>query len=101
LCEKEFKLILPCEYYQKNKDGSGYTDLTQNETGLDVLYHAEDVGTTLKITGFIRPNEEASTAMINGYIGYTNQLTSYVMEQTNNSEIVNEQQEHPDTDILL
>ncbi len=101
LCEKEFKLILPCEYYQKNKDGSGYTDLTQNETGLDVLYHAEDVGTTLKITGFIRPNEEASTAMINGYIGYTNQLTSYVMEQTNNSEIVKEQQEHPDTDILL
>ena len=22
LCEKEFKLILPCEYYQKNKDGA-------------------------------------------------------------------------------
>lgn len=101
LCEKEFKLILPCEYYQKNKENSGYTDLTQNETGLDMLYHTEDIGTTLKITGFIRPNEAASTTMINGYIGYTNQLTSYVMEQTNNSEIVKEQQEHPDTDVLL
>lgn len=101
LCEKEFKLILPCEYYQKNKDSSGYTDLTKNETGLDVLYHADDVGTKLKITGFIRPNEEANVAMINGYIGYTNQLTAYVMEQTNNSEIVKEQQKNPDTDILL
>ncbi len=101
LCEKEFKLILPCEYYQKNKDGSGYADLTKNETGLDVLYHTDDVGTKLKITGFIRPNEETNTAMINGYIGYTNKLTSYVMEQTNDSEIVKEQQENPDTDVLL
>lgn len=101
LCEKEFKLILPCEYYQKNKDSSGYTDLTKNETGLDVLYHADDVGTKLKIIGFIRPNEEANFAMINGYIGYTNQLTAYVMEQTNNSAIVKEQQKNPDTDILL
>ena len=100
LCEKEYKLILPCEYYQAVEGGKGYVNLTENETGIEYLYNSEDVGVKLKIVGFIRPNEEATATMLSGYIGYTKNLTEYVIEKTNGSEIVKQQMEDPDTDII-
>ncbi|MCM1298428.1 MAG: ABC transporter ATP-binding protein/permease [Firmicutes bacterium] len=101
LCDKEFKLILPCEYYQKSEGGTGYIDLTENETGLEYLYNSEDIGLKLKITGFIRPNENATSTMLQGYLGYTKALTDYVINKTNQSDIVKAQLDDPDTDVIL
>ena len=100
LCEKEYKLILPCEYYQTGEGGEGYIDLTENETGLEYLYNSDDIGVKLKIVGFIRPNEDAVATMLSGYIGYTKSLTDYVMEKTNDSEIVKQQMADRDTDVI-
>lgn len=100
ILDKKFKVILPCEYYQKNENGNGYTDLTKTETGLDFLYSSEDIGTEIKIVGFIRPNEDAEMGMISGYIGYTPMLTQHVIEQAENSDIVKEQTDSPETDII-
>lgn len=97
---KEYKLILPCEYYQKNESGVGYVDLTKTDTGLEYIYSAEDIGTPLHICGFIRPNEDSTAAMLTGYIGYTKALTDYVIDTTNSSNIVSEQQNDESTDIL-
>ena len=95
-----YKLILPCEYYQKNPTGNGYNDLTQNESGLGILYDNENVGTQLKVVGFIKPNPDASVTMINGYIGYTNELTNYIIEKTNSSDIVKAQVADKENDLL-
>ncbi|MCM1506306.1 MAG: ABC transporter ATP-binding protein/permease [Ruminococcus flavefaciens] len=100
ITEKKFKIILPCEYYQHNEDGSSYTDITATEAGLDYLYTSEDIGTELKIVGFIRPNEDSKTSMISGYIGYTPMLTQHIIEQANNSDIVKAQIDNPETDII-
>ncbi len=100
ICKKEFKLILPCEYYQKAESGEGYTDLTQNETGMEYLYNSDDVGLNIKISGIIRPNEDATVTMLTGYLGYTKALTDYVIETTNQSEIVKQQLDNRDTDII-
>lgn len=100
IVDKKFKVILPCEYYQKNENGNGYTDLTQTETGLDYLYSSEDIGTELKIVGFIRPNEDANAGLISGYIAYTPMLTEHIIEQAGNSDIVKAQVENPETDII-
>ena len=100
ICDKEYKLILPCEYYQKSENGKGYTNLTENETGLEYLYNSDDVGTKIKIVGFIRPNEEATATMHQGYIGYTTALTDYAIEKTNDSEIVKAQLDNQETDVL-
>ena len=100
LCEKEYKLILPCEYYQSVEGGNGYIDLTENETGLEYLYNSDDIGTNLKIVGFIRPNEEATATMLSGYVGYTKELTDYIIEKTNGSEIVKRQMDDPDNDVI-
>ncbi len=97
---KDYKLILPCEYYQKNEAGRGYVNLTETETGLEYIYTDESIGVPLKVTGFIRPNEEATSVMLTGYIGYTSKLTEYVINKTNNSGIVKEQLENEAVDAI-
>lgn len=97
---KEFKLILPCEYYQKSEMDNSYIDLTKSETGLEYIYGSDDIGIKLKITGFIRPNEDAAATMLSGYMGYTKALTDYIIEKTNDSEIVKSQLDDPGTDVI-
>lgn len=100
IASKEFKLILPCEYYQKSELGSGYINLSENETGLEYIYGSDNIGLKLKITGFIRPNESAAATMLSGYMGYTKALTDYIIEKTNSSDIVKEQLNNPQTDVI-
>lgn len=100
IMDKKFKMILPCEYYQKNEGGKGYVDLTAAETGLEYLYNSDDIGTELKITGFIRPKEDVKAAMIKSYIGYTAELTQYVINKTNDSELVKAQESDETVDVL-
>lgn len=100
IMQKEFKMILPCEYYEKSSDGRGYTDLTRNDTGLEVLYNNENIGTTLKVVGFIRKNPETKSSMIQGYIGYTKALTDYVIEKNRGSEILQQQLNDKENDLI-
>ena len=100
LCGKTFKLILPYENYRKDADG-GYTDLSLTDAGMDYLYGSDDVGTTLKISGIVRPNPDATASMLSGSIGYTSALSQYVMQKTADSEIVKAQLAEPDSDVIL
>ena len=100
IMNKEFKLILPCEYYTKNENGKGCVDLTATDTGLEYLFKSSDIGTNLKIVGFIRPNEDVKASMITSYMGYTNKLTQYIINKTNESDIVKEQVSDKENDIL-
>ena len=47
----------------------------------------------LKITGVVRPKEDAKNASITSAIGYTKALTDYIIEYTDNSEVVKAQKE--------
>ena len=100
IMSKNYKLILPCEYYQKNENGSGYTDLSKSESGLELLYNADNIGTNLKVVGFIRPNPDATATMIQGYIGYTKGLTDYIIDKTHNSEFVMAQVADKENDLI-
>ena len=100
IMDKEFKMILPCEYYEANADGRGYTDLTRNDTGLEVLYNNNNIGTMLKVVGFIRHNPDAKNSMIQGYIGYTKALTDYVIEKNRGSELLKQQLGDKENDLI-
>lgn len=100
LMNHDYKLILPSEYYQANENGSGYIDLSKSDTGLEFLYNSKEIGTNLKITGFIRPNEDSSVSMMNGFLGYTNDLTKYIINKTNESDVVKEQLADEENDVL-
>ncbi len=100
LCGRTFKLILPCEAYRYDEASGTYSDLSTTDAGMDYLYHSDDVGTTLKIAGIVRPNPDAAASMMTGSIGYTSLLTEYVMQTTAEQEIVKKQMENPTVDVL-
>ena len=100
LCSRTFQLILPYETYRRDEATGAYTDLSATDAGMDYLYGADEVGTTLKIVGIARVNEDAVASMMTASIGYTSALTTHVIETTANSDIVKAQLADPATDVL-
>ena len=97
---KKFKMILPFETYQYDAQTGNVANLAETDTGMDLLYTSDDIGTEVKIVGFIRPNEDTKNAMIKSYMAYTAELTEYAINKTNESELVKAQLEDEENDLL-
>lgn len=96
ICNQTFYMIPACDTYEKNKDGT-YSLITDDAEKMEAL--AENA-VKLKIAGVIRPLEDANNASISAPIAYMKALTDYVIDYTNNSEVVKAQQESQDVNIL-
>ena len=68
---------------------------------MEYLYDSKDTGTTLRISGIVRQNEDAVAGMMSGAIGYTSALTDRIIDLANDSEIVQAQLADPSTDAIL
>ena len=101
LCGLSFKLIARPEYYVYDEATGQYTDLTSTSAGMEYLYDSKDTGTTLRISGIVRQNEDAVAGMLSGAIGYTSALTDRIIDLANDSEIVQAQLADPSTDAIL
>lgn len=97
LCNMEFRVILGSDCYALDETAGLYTDLRDTQAGLRYLY---DNGTSLKVSGIVRPNPESVSGMLNGTIGYTSELTEYIMENAEDSNAVQAQLADPSTDIF-
>lgn len=97
ICDMEFRTILPADCFAYDEATETYTDLRKTDAGLRYLY---DNGMTLKVSGIIRPSEEAVSSMLTGSIGYTSALTEYVIGESRESEVVKAQQENMSMDIF-
>ena len=98
ICKMNFKMILSPDFYQKTENGT-YLDYRNESWGIEYLYNSDKV-IDLKVSGIIRPNDDAVASMMTGSIGYTTALTEYVIERMAQSDIVKEQLANPDTDII-
>jgi len=98
---KSFKLILDGERYEYDSKTNTYTNLSVTDAGLDYLYNSSDVGLELKVVGILKPNENASSNMISGSLCYTKALTDYIIETTQNIDVIKAQINNPDTDVIL
>lgn len=94
---KEFRVVLNSNRYSYDPESGTVIDLTATEAGLQYLY---DNAIQLKISGIIRPREDAEVAMLKGSIGYTSALTRYVIEESNSNAIVQAQLADPTVDIF-
>jgi len=97
ICNQEFRVILNSDCYRYDEATDSYLDLRETETGLKYLY---DNATVLKVSGIIRPSEDAVSAMLSGSIGYTGKLTEYVVEKMYESDALKAQMSDADTDIF-
>jgi len=92
-----YKLVLPSDYYQYDETTKTWIDIRDNSLALQtVVNNAADI----KVVGILRPNPDAVATSITGTIAYTSDLTEYVVNATNASEVVKEQKANPDTDIF-
>ncbi len=97
ICNMEFRTILNSDCYTLDESTGLYTDLRDTPAGLKYLY---DNGTVLKVSGIIRPSEEAVSTMLTGTIGYTSKLTEYVIETAADSPAVQAQLDDSSRDIF-
>jgi len=97
ICDMEFKVVLGADCYRLDETTGLYVDLRDSQAGLKYLY---DNGLTLKVSGIIRPKEDAVSTMLTGSIGYTKKLTEYVVERGHDTDAVKEQLANPTIDIF-
>ena len=90
-----YRVVLPYDKYAKT-DG-GWVDMSDDFAHMSRVY-ANSV--PLNIVGILRPSPDAATTAPGGSIGYTSALTKLLIDKTNDSAIVREQLEAPDTDVF-
>ena len=96
ICNQEFYMIPDCDTYISNGNGT-FTSIKDNVNKMEKLL---DNAIKLKITGVVRPKEDAKNASITSAIGYTKALTDYIIEYTDNSEVVKAQKESSTINVL-
>ena len=96
MLQKTFYLVPSSDNYVKNENGS-YSQIKNPEYDTDGLMNKS---IPLKVTGIIRPKEDAKNATINTAVAYTNLLTNYVIDRANESAIVQAQKNTLEINVL-
>ncbi len=96
ILDKEFSMIPACDFYEENEDGT-FSYIGNDEKKLEDLVDSAD---TLKISAIIRPKEDADNLTITASLGYTRGLTNYLIDYTNESEVVKAQKADESINVL-
>ena len=95
LLSLSFKIILNSDYY--NKENGLWIDRSDSKDYMkDKVSNAEDI----KVVGIIEPNTQSVASSLGAGIGYTKDLKEYVINKTNESEIVKEQKANPEINVF-
>ena len=97
VCGLRFRVVMNSDCFIRDAETGLWSDLRQTDAGVQFLY---DNGLELKVSGILRPSDDAIGARTSGGIFYTSLLTEYVVDHCNHSDIVQAQAASPDTDIL-
>ena len=92
-----FKVLSPADAYRKNEETGIWTDMSGDT---DFMAAKVADGIDVHIVGVVRPNETANASALSPGIAYTHALTRQLMERAADSQIVQEQLAHPETDVF-
>ena len=95
LLSLSYKLVLHTDYYLK--ENNIWINKSDDKDYMnDLIARAESI----KVVGIIQQNDTALSNSISGGIGYLPSLTSYVISEINNADIVKEQKDNPTKNIF-
>ena len=95
LLNLSFKLLLNTDYYKK-ENGIWINKEEDNEYMKEKINEAENI----KVVGIIKQNENSAATSMAGGIGYLKDLEEYVINKTNEAEIVKEQKENENINVF-
>ena len=91
----KFKLLLNTDYFEK--ENGLWVDKSEDEEYLkEKLKNAED----LTVVGILKINEESAITSTTGIVGYLKDLKEYVINATNDTEIVKAQKENENINVF-
>ena len=108
------KLLTTADFFRVKTDLSGNPLTYVGEDGqehpiwcdaredfdFDRTAFVDENGVELKIAGIIRPKTGVAATSISGAIGYTHQLTDYILEKNKSSNVINQQKATPTVNVL-
>ncbi len=95
LLELSFKLLLNSDYYVE--ENGVWVDKSEDE---DYLKEKLNTAEELKVVGIIKQNSQSTSTPMTQGIAYTEDLTKYVIDKSNETEIVKNQKETPEKNIF-
>lgn len=90
-----FQMLTASDYYQKADNG----DFELIE-GTDSIENLLSDSLELTVVGVIRSTADSTDNPISGNVGYTNKLTEYIIDHTNQSAVVTAQEASPEVNVL-
>ena len=93
----EFTVVPAALTYQRNNDQGTWTDMSKDT---DFMKERVAEGIKLKIVGIVKTREDANSAMLSEGVAYPKELTYHLMKLAADSQIVQEQLAHRDTDVF-
>ena len=96
LLNKEFYLVPQSMFYVKGDNGI-YTEKPADLMNIDGYV---DESIKLKVSGIVKPSEDLSNEQISTIVAYTSKLTDKIVEETDKSQIVKDQEKNPETNVL-
>ena len=97
ICNMDYRVVFNSDCYSYDESTGLYKDLRESDAGLQYLY---DNAYQLKVSGIIRPSEDATAAMLTGSIGYTEELTHYIIEHSGDAPAIKAQLDNPERDVI-
>lgn len=97
LTDLVFYLLPASDYYIEDENGH-FQNVSDDDTTVENL--VEEQAVELKVSGIVKPIEDASTAAITTPVAYTKALTDYLIDYANESEVVQAQEESPEVNVL-
>ena len=97
ICDMRFKLVLNSDYMKKDKKTGLWKDMSANTAYVKELV---DKGLEIEIVGILRPKKDNVLSVGTGGVGYMSTLMDYALEQTEKSQVVQEQLNSPDKDVI-
>ncbi len=108
LLSTKFKLLTTAEFFVKTNtpyNGEEYsttykwTDI-RDSFDFDTTTFVNEHGVELKVAGIIRPKTGVAATSVSGAVGYTKELTDYVLAKNAESEVINQQKTIPTINVL-
>lgn len=96
ICKQDFYLLPACDTYEKNEKGT-FDSIAEDNA--ELKSRLKDA-VKLKITGIIRPKEDAASASLSAPLGYTKALTDYLIDYTDDSAVVKAQKKVKKVNVL-